>query len=492
MSKVRWCIALLFAAWIVAILTYRGYMHAYDDRRWQMADRARLGPRLGPLLGYATAPFQNEGPAALARSTLWAEFVQSRTPLPPGMHVSPSHADPAMFGLDLARAKRDVPALSAFRFGIDWARVEPREGEFDEAAFALYASLARRCADSGLRAVITLHHFVEPRWFSDLGSFAKKKNIPLFARFASQCAARLGSAAPIFVTFNEPFLYAMHGYGIGVRPPNLSSFPLCLKVICNIISAHDAAYDVLRAWGPVTIAKNLMPIFPRTTMSPIEVVLAHELDGLLNRSYLEWVRTGTLSVRFGPMSRTVRTKNTVDILGVNHYTAASVRWTGFEVKLDLWGAYPSAEKRPMCAAKWRLDARALRSTLNMIDTALGASIPVLFTELGAPQVDSDKHARVEYMRDCFSILEEYSSATRNLCGTLAWTIVDNFEWELGTAARFGHYTIARRKTALLRRFADFCGRVARSCKQENHTKKRKVRSVGCGNRAKFLGSLELP
>lgn len=471
---------MLVAAWIVAILTYRGYMHAYDDRRWQVADRAPRHTQHGPLLGYATAPFQNEGPAAQARSTLWAEFVQSRTPLPPGMHVSPSHADPAMFGLDLVRAKRDIPALSAFRFGVDWARVEPREGEFDEAAFALYASLARRCADSGLRPVITLHHFVEPRWFSDLGSFAKKKNIPLFTRFAAQCAARLarpGSAAlaPIFVTFNEPFLYAMHGYGIGVRPPHLSSVPLCLKVICNILAAHDAAYDVLTASGPVTIAKNLMPIFPRTTMSPIEVVLAHELDGLLNRSYLEWVRTGTLSVRFGPISRTVRTQNTVDILGVNHYTAATVRWTGLEVKLDLWGAYPAAETRPMCAANWRLDARALRSTLNMIDSTLGASIPVLFTEIGAPQVDADKHARVQYMRDCFCVLEEYSSATRNLCGALAWTIVDNFEWELGTAARFGHYTIARRKTALLRLFADFCGRIARASAPRKAPPKRRTR-----------------
>jgi beta-glucosidase len=468
MSKVRWCMVVIAAAWITAILTYRGFMRAYDDRVWRVAPPDL--PALGPLLGYATAPFQNEGPAAHARSTLWAEFVQTRTPLPPGMHESPGHADPAMFGLDLARAKRDIPGLSAFRFGVDWARVEPREGLFDEGAFALYVALARQCADAGIRPVITLHHFVEPRWFSDRGSFAKKKNIPLFTRFAAQCSARLGAAslAPIFVTFNEPFLYAMHGYGIGVRPPLISSVALCLKVICNILSAHDAAYCVLRASGPVTIAKNLMPIFPRTTMSPIEVVLAHELDGLLNRSYLEWVKTRTLAVRFGPISRTVSTKNTVDILGVNHYTAASVRWTGLEVKLDLWGAYPAADKKPMCAANWRLDARALRSTLNMIDAILGASVPVLFTELGAPQVDFDKNARVRYMRDCFSVLEEYSIATRNLCGTLAWTIVDNFEWELGTAARFGHYTIARRKTALLREFAGFCGRLA-----ENDTTRRR-------------------
>ena len=449
----RWVACVLVVVCVAVVVTYRAYMGVYDAK-WRVASSGAQGPM---MIGYATAPFQNERPPSQAHSTMWAEFVSRKRP--PGMDTSPNHADLETFTRDIERAKRDVPELNAFRFGVDWARVEPREGHFDDAALAAYADMARALASRGIRPVVTLHHFVEPKWFTARGSFAREESIATFARLARACATALGAFKPIFVTLNEPFLYAMHGYALGIRPPFVRSVATCLEVMCNLIRAHDAAYDELCAFGPVTIAKNLMPIFPRTTLSPVEVVLAHELHGLVNAAYLEWAKTKTLSVRFGPLARSVRTRNTIDVLGVNHYTAATVRWTGLEVKLDLCGAYatePSgSDPDAVCAANWRLDARALRSTLSMIDAALEGKMPVLFTELGAPQVEGDKLARVRYMRECFAALSEYAAKTGNLCGVLAWTLVDNFEWELGTSARFGHYTLARRKTALLRLYARF-------------------------------------
>ena len=456
MARMRWWACLVVIVCVAVIVTYRGYVGVYEPTAW--TPRARRTSRM--MIGYATAPFQNERPAASARATMWAEFVHRTRP--PGMHVSPNHAHLATFERDLERAKRDVPELNAFRFGVDWATVEPREGAFDQAALDAYAEMARACSSRGIRPVITLHHFVEPAWFSDRGSFANDASVASFARFSRECARALGAFRPVFVTLNEPFLYAMHGYGLGIRPPFVRSVATCLEVMCNLVRAHDAAYDELRHAGPVTIAKNLMPVFPRTTLSPVEVILAHELHGLVNAAYLCWVKTRTLSVRFGPIARSVKTRNTVDVLGVNHYTAATVRWTGLEVKLDLCGTYAGENgesgESPMCAANWRLDARALRSTLNMVHATLGNTVPVLFTELGAPQVEGNKRARVRYMRDCLAVLAEYAEGTGNLCGVLAWTLVDNFEWELGTSARFGHYTIARRKTALLKLYAKFASR----------------------------------
>jgi len=435
--RMHWVLCVLLVVCVAVVITYRGYTSVYDAK-WRSATEHK-GREM--MIGYATAPFQNERPASQAHSTMWADFVKQKRP--PGMDASPNHADLETFTRDIERAKRDVPELNAFRFGVDWARVEPREGE-----------MARVCHVRGIRPVVTLHHFVEPEWHTARGSFAREESIATFARLARQCACALGAFNPVFVTLNEPFLYAMHGYGLGIRPPFVRSVATCLEVMCNLIRAHDAAYDELSAFGPVTIAKNFMPVFPRTTLSPVEVVLAHELHGLVNAAYLEWVKTKTLSVRFGPLGRCVRTRNTIDVLGVNHYTAATVRWTGLDVQLDLYGTYDAGSAQ-MCAANWRLDARALRSTLNMIDATLEGKLPVLFTELGAPQVEGDKNARVRYMRDCFAVLSEYAATTNNLCGVLAWTLVDNFEWELGTSARFGHYTLARRKTALLRTYARF-------------------------------------
>ena len=455
-------IVLLVVTCVVIALLVRGYTRIYEAPcTWHRRD---LPMPCEPLYGYATAPFQNERPVAQQRGTLWADFVRKLQP--DGMHVSPNHEDHETFGKDLDAAKRDV-RISAMRFGVDWARVEPREGHFDETALDAYAATCRACRARGMRPVVTLHHFVEPRWFSRTGSFATEASVARFAAFAAKCAARLGEFRPVFVTFNEPFLYAMLGYGVGVRPPFVSAIGTCLDVMCNVIRAHDAAYASLAAHGPVTIAKNLMPIKPSKPLSPVEVALAYYLHGLLNESYLVWVKTRRLSVRFGLAARTVHTKHTVDVLGVNHYTTCAVRWDGLAPTIDMCGPR-DARVAPVCATGWSLDARALSATLAMVDAVLGASVPLLITELGASQVEGDPRGvhRASYMRDCYAELERYAAATGNLLGVLAWTMVDNFEWEMGTAARFGHYTIDREPTELLGPFRSFVKKALRRDSRE--------------------------
>jgi beta-glucosidase len=451
-------LVLLVVVCVVVAVLVSGYTRVYEAPfRWHR--RAAPMP-CAPLFGFSTAPFQNERPAAEQSGTMWADFVQKLQP--EGMRVSPNHADLATFERDLDAATRDVRGMSAMRFGVDWARVEPREGRFDESALDAYAAMCRACRARGVRPVVTLHHFVEPRWLSRAGSFANAASVQRFAAFAEKCAERLGEFSPVFITFNEPFLYAMLGYGVGVRPPFVSAIGTCLDVMCNVIRAHDAAYATLARHGPVTIAKNLMPIKPSKPLSPVEVALAFFLHGLLNESYLVWVKTRKLNVRFGLASRTVTTKHTVDVLGVNHYTTCAVRWDGLAPTIDMCGPR-DARVAPVCATGWSLDARALAATLAMVDSVLGASVPLLVTEMGASQVEGDPRGvhRASYVRDCYAELDRYAAATGNLLGVLAWTMIDNFEWEMGTAARFGHYTIEREPTELLAPFRCFVKKALR-------------------------------
>jgi beta-glucosidase len=451
-------LAILVVVCVVVALLVGGYSRVYDAPcRWH---RRRAPMPIAPLFGFSTAPFQNERPVAEQHGSMWADFVRKLQP--EGMRVSPNHADIATFERDLDTARRDVGGMSAMRFGVDWARVEPREGRFDDAALDAYAAMCGACRARGMCPVVTLHHFVEPRWFSRTGSFANAASVGRFAAFAAKCAARLGSFRPVFVTFNEPFLYAMLGYGVGVRPPFVSAIGTCLDVMCNVIRAHDAAYEALAPHGPVTIAKNLMPIKPSNPLSPVEVALAFQLHGLLNESYLTWVKTRRLCVRFGMASRAVQTRHAVDVLGVNHYTACAVRWDGLAPTIDMCGPR-DARVAPVCATGWSLDARALAATLAMVDSVLGTTVPVLITEMGASQVEGDPRGvhRAAYARDCYAELDRYAGATGNLLGVLAWTMVDNFEWEMGTAARFGHYTIDREPTELLAPFSAFVKKALR-------------------------------
>ena len=112
---------------VVAVLV-SGYSRVYEAPcRWH---RRNAPIPVEPLFGFATAPFQNERPVAEQRGTLWAEFAHKLQPQ--GLDESPNHADLPTFERDLDAARSDVRGMSAMRFGVDWARVEPHEGELED------------------------------------------------------------------------------------------------------------------------------------------------------------------------------------------------------------------------------------------------------------------------------------------------------------------------------------------------------------------------
>src|SRR5438477_3721749 len=56
---------------------------------------------------------------------------------------------------DLAR---DL-GLNALRLSVEWSRIEPRPGEWDESALQRYRGMLRSLLDRGIRPFVTLHHF---------------------------------------------------------------------------------------------------------------------------------------------------------------------------------------------------------------------------------------------------------------------------------------------------------------------------------------------
>jgi beta-glucosidase len=439
--------ALIAVVCTVEIVRSRGYASIYTAcPPFNPHDsRGTVSPM---LIGYATAPFQNERRAdkPLQPQSIWSDFVLRDGP--PGMDTSTYHEDITIFEEDIRRALGDVPTMNAFRFGVDWSRVEPTEGRFDPDALTLYTEMVAACRRNRIRPIVTLLHFVEPRWLSDRGGFSCASSVCAFSRFVEKIKELFTKndypdpdLRPIFVTLNEPFTYALLAYGVGRRPPFVSSFSTCLDVICNLVAAHDAAYDILAPYGQVTIAKVIMPAYAESE-SLVEGFIAHELHVLMNTAYMEWVKTNVLSLRVGPIHRTLRTKNTIDVFGVNHYTALVVRQTWLSADIEMTGKTPDL---PICAAGWALDPSGLTDALSVIHATLGVSIPILFTEIGAAQVEEEPDAQAQYTHKCLEILADYSLATGNLMGVIVWTLVDNFEWELGTTPKFGHYTIGRDK-----------------------------------------------
>ena len=108
------------------------------------------------------------------------------------------------------RYEQDIAAAAGmgcklFRFSIAWARVETAAGTFDPAALAHYRRVAECVKSHGMKAMVTLHHFVWPVWLErDHGGMIGEEFPDLFARYAGKVAEALGDLIDWWITFNEP------------------------------------------------------------------------------------------------------------------------------------------------------------------------------------------------------------------------------------------------------------------------------------------------
>ena len=155
------------------------------------------------LWGVASAGHQNEGGNDLS-DTWFAEYVA------PTVFREPSGK--ACDGWHQWREDVDLAAgmnLSSYRFSVEWARVEPAEGEFSGDALAHYTAIADHCLARGLAPVVTFNHFTSPHWFAMRAGWLDPEAPALFARYCDRVMAAFGDRIAYAVTMNEPDLPAM-------------------------------------------------------------------------------------------------------------------------------------------------------------------------------------------------------------------------------------------------------------------------------------------
>lgn len=149
--------------------------------------------------------------------------------------------------------------MNAFRFSIEWSRVEPKEGSWDAAAIEYYKQYIAALKKRDIQPVVTLFHFTLPVWFAQLGGFEKRANVRYFTRFVEKVISELGINVRTIITINEPELYAYESYYKGHWPPNVSSKRKLLTVMNNLAYAHNQSAKLIHGMNRryrVSIAKN--------------------------------------------------------------------------------------------------------------------------------------------------------------------------------------------------------------------------------------------
>ncbi len=334
--------------------------------------------------------------------------------------------------------------FDVFRLGVEWARVEPEPGRFDEEAIGHYVDILTDARSKGLKICLTLNHWVVPEWFAEAGSWLGVNALAKWERFVRRIVPAVAANVDLWVTLNEPMVPVLAGYTSDHHPPQAGSLPAAARVFGRLLDAHQIAYHLIHELvavapdgGPTLVgyAAAYQYIEPFHESGPLRSVEAVASRLYRHVSYGAWdvaVRSGRVPMPFG-RRHIEGLAGSYDFVGVNYYMRLSVRigrGALSNVKSGEFAAPPGVEVTEM---GWQVYPPGFRAILNEVAQTMGT--PVYVTENGC--CDSGDEVRRRYLASHLAQMRLAIDDGVDLRGYMVWTLTDNFEWREGFAKRFG-------------------------------------------------------
>ena len=137
--------------------------------------------------------------------------------------------------------------LNAYRFSVDWSRIEPKEGVFNKQALDYYLEFIKKLRSHKIEPFVTLWHWPVPLWLRDKGGWQSKTMVHYFNRFVNETVMYLNSDVNFWITLNEPMVWSTMSFLTAEWPPQKRNPFIYLRVINNLINAHRVAYDTIKS-----------------------------------------------------------------------------------------------------------------------------------------------------------------------------------------------------------------------------------------------------
>jgi beta-glucosidase len=427
-----------------------------DGNRLTAADRF--------LWGVATSAYQVEG----ATANDWTDWEARGKLKDPGERIGPAshHRERWREDYDL------LPTIgaNAYRYSIEWSRIEPRPGEYDPAELALERSRVEKLARLGVDPVVTLHHYTHPRWFWREGGWENPESVRRFVGLARAVSEALSPYVRTWVTLNEPVVFLLGGYLAGMIPPGLSSFGAAAKAFEHLLRAHTEAAAELTARDPgarVGIAHNMLDFAPDRADSLADRRISGAGEALYNRALLDALATGDLRWIFPGKGRASFRVDGLDsssgFVGVNYYSRVHLRFRSlFGLAADFF--YRDREGRGLTETGWEIHPQGLAP---MVRQAAATGLPVVVTENGI--ATRNDRLRRAFLHEHALVLSHLKAEGVPVHGYFYWSLLDNFEWLEGFRPRFGLFEVDYATGARRRRpSADLFASLGRTLEGAGH------------------------
>ncbi len=337
----------------------------------------------------------------------WADWQQKKFPemFDPKNYVSGracDHYNRFEEDFDLAKSL----GHNAHRFSIEWSRVEPEEGKFDEREIEHYRQVLQALRDRGMEPFVTLWHWTEPIWFNDLGGWTNKKSADYFSRFVEKIAGEYRDLVRFWVVVNEPNVSISFGYYRGSQPPGKKGIINFLRGFFNLFSAFERAVEAIKEIDPKA-----------------EVGVANSITHYDARIFpgLNFLITSVIEFFSKFFLRKAIPHCT--FIGCNYYSRHLITWK--RKKLD------SGNRNDL---GWEICPGGIYHVLLSLKKY---DLPVYITENGI--ADADDSRRTEFIKDHLCLMHVAIQEGADVRGYLHWSLLDNFEFPevRGFWPRFG-------------------------------------------------------
>ena len=309
---------------------------------------------------------------------------------------------------------------NAYRFSIEWSRIEPKEGKFDQKEIEHYREFLKALKVRDMKVMATLHHFTNPLWLAEIGGWTNKKVVFYFSRFAQKMFDEYKDLVDFWITINEPLIYGVLSYFQRRWPsPETKTYPLpfyarrvpnfisFLKVLRNQILAHKKIYETFhqaKKDAKIGIAKNNVFLEPANKKSFLDVSSVKICNYFWNQLFLNKI------------------KNHLDFIGLNYYFHNKIKFP-FRMR---------NENKIVSDLGWEIYPEGIYHVLKDLKKY---NLPIYITENGI--ADKKDKLRKDFIKNHLRWVWQSIQERVDVKGYFHWSLIDNFEWDLGFEPRFG-------------------------------------------------------
>jgi len=419
------------------------------------------------LWGCASSAYQVEGAWNKDGKgpSIWDTFVHT-----PGRIANHETGDIAVdhyhrYEEDVALMKEI--GLQVYRFSTSWTRVLPYgTGAINQPGLDFYDRLVDELLGNQIEPYVCLSHFDLPQALQDKGGWPNRDTAYAFAEYARLMADHLSDRVRVWVTHNEPWVSAMAGHFSGEHAPGIKDPVTGFKAMHHLFLSHGLAAEAMRASAKqpikVGITLNLNPVHPASD-SKKDRAAAQRMDTALNRLQLDPFLRGTSPLQEFTLGKVLSKSiikpgdlekiHTLDLLGVNYYTRTVAK---HDPKFPVVNAVQTQPVGNEYSGMWEIYPEGLFELLTRIwkdyfpsqhegeQPGVSRMPEIMVTENGVPVPDGldfdgrvRDERRIRYLRNHLYQVQRAIQAGVPVKGYFHWSLMDNFEWALGYAPRFG-------------------------------------------------------